>query len=98
MDTSAFEVAKARALALCRDAAAEPIPVEDALAHLRELSSTATGKAEQEEIQALELVFLAIGGLQGIGQALSRPAGPFRASVPRSAAGAVVVPVPPNVR
>jgi hypothetical protein len=98
MDTSAFEVARARALALCRAVAEEPIQVEDALAYLRELSANATSKEEQEEIQALELIFQAVGGLQQIGAALSRPPSPAVLVVPRPAAGTVVVPVPPNVR
>ena len=103
MENNAYEVAKARAFALCREAAGDPIPVEDALAHqdafYGEVSWVSLTEAEQEEFKVMLLVFEAIGTLQEIGAALGpTPEEPAPVVIHRAQAGAVVVPKPSNVR
>jgi hypothetical protein len=101
MEKHAYEVAKARALALCRAAAADPIPFEDALAELGRLPREGEAVAQEEilEAEALELIFGIIGTLQQIGAALGpAPEEPAPVVIHRPQAGAVVVPKPSNVR
>ena len=88
----------AQALAVCRAAAASPIPSDDAIAHLRSLLPEMP-EDEAREAEAAILVLQAVGAVQAIGLQVSAcEERPERVTIPRQSSNALLIPSPPGLR